>query len=37
MFDQIFLSSQVKRNVTVSAKHNIWELPHELPSELRLI
>ena len=31
-----FLSSQVKRSVIISNKHGIYELPHELPNELRL-
>ena len=36
MFDKIFLSPQVKRNVIVSNKHGIHELPQELPNNLRL-
>ena len=34
--DQIFFSPQVKRSVIISNKHGIWELPHELPNDLRL-
>ena len=36
MFYQIFLSPQVKRIVIVSNKYGIYELPHELPIDLRL-
>ena len=32
----IFLSLQVKRNVIVGNKHDIYELLHELPNNLRL-
>ena len=35
MFYQIFLSPQVKRIVIISNKHGIYELPHELPNDLR--
>ena len=34
MFDQIFLSPQVKRSLITSTKHGLYELPHELPNEL---
>ena len=34
--EQIFFSPQVKRSVIISNKHNIYELPHELPNDLRL-
>ena len=34
---QIFLSPQVKRRVITSNKHGIYELPHELPQDLRLM
>ena len=37
MFYQIFHSSQVKRNAYISNKNGIYELPHELPNNLRLI
>ena len=37
MFDQIFVSPQVKRIVIISNKHGIYKLPHELPNDLRLI
>ena len=35
-FTQIFLSPQVKWNAISSNKHGIYELPHELPDNLRL-
>ena len=36
MFKQIFLSAQVKRSVIISNKHGIYELPYELPNDLRI-
>ena len=36
MFYQISLSPQVKRWVIITYKHGIYELPHELPNDLRL-
>ena len=36
MFYEIFLSPQVKRIAIISNKHGIYELPHELPNDLRL-
>ena len=36
MFYQIFLSSQVKRNMIISNKHGTCDLPHELLNDLRL-
>ena len=36
MFYQFFLSPQVKQSMIVSNKHGIYELPHELPNDLRL-
>ena len=36
MFCQIFLSPQVKRWSIITYKHGIYELPHELPNDLRL-
>ena len=36
MFNQIFLSPQVKRWAIIIYKHGIYELTHELPSNLRL-
>ena len=36
MFYQIFLSPKVKRSAIISNKHGIYELPHELPNDLRL-
>ena len=35
MFDQIFLSPQIKRSVIINNKHGIYELPHGLPNDLR--
>ena len=34
--DQIFFSPQVKRNMSISNKHGIQELPYDLPNDLRL-
>ena len=36
MFYQIFLSPQMKRCAIITYKHGIYELPHELPNDLRL-
>ena len=36
MFYQIFLSPQVKQWAIIIDKHDIYELPHELPNNLRL-
>ena len=36
MFYQIFLSPQVKGSVIIGNKRGIYELPHELPNDLRL-
>ena len=37
MFDQVFLSSQVKQSVNISNKHGTYdELPHELPNDVGL-
>ena len=36
MFYQIFLSPQVKRCMIIMNKHDIYELPHDLPNDLRL-
>ena len=36
LFYQVFLSLQVKGSVIISNKHDIYELRHKLPSELRL-
>ena len=36
MFDQIFLSLQAKRSEVISNKHGVYELPHELPNDLKL-
>ena len=36
MFYQIILSPQVKRCAINTYKHGIYELPHELPNNLRL-
>ena len=35
MFYQIFISPQAKRCVIITYKHGIYELPHELPNDLR--
>ena len=35
MFYQIFLSPQLKRCTVITYKHGIYELPHELPNDLR--
>ena len=34
MFDEIFLSPQIKWIVIISNKHGIYELPHELQNDL---
>ena len=36
MFYQIFLSPKLKRWPIIHYKHGIYELPHELPNNLRL-
>ena len=36
MFEQIFLSPQMKRSVIISKKHVIYELPHELQTTQNL-
>ena len=36
MFDQILLSPQVKGSMIISNKHGMYELPHNLPEDLRL-
>ena len=36
MFLQISLSPKVKRRTIISYKHGLYELPHELPNDLRL-
>ena len=36
MFYQIFLSPQVKQSAIITYKHDVYELPHELPNDLRL-
>ena len=36
MFDQIFLSPQVKRSLIISNNHGIHERLHEFLNELRL-
>ena len=35
MFYKIFLSPQVKRWTITTYKHGIYELPHDLPNDLR--
>ena len=36
MFYEIFLSPEVKRCVIITDKHDVYELPHEFPNNLRL-
>ena len=36
MLDKIFVSPQVKQTVIISNNHGTYELPHELPNNLRL-
>ena len=36
MFYQIFFPQQVKRLAIITYKHGIYELPLELPNDLRL-
>ena len=36
LFYQILFSTQVQRSVIISNKHGIYELPDELPKDLRL-
>ena len=36
MFYQIFPSPQLKRYAIITYKQGIYELPHELPNDLRL-
>ena len=36
MFYQIILSQQVKRWAIITYKHGIYQLPHELPNDLKL-
>ena len=33
---QFFIRPQVKRRVIISNKHGIYELPHDLPNDLKL-
>ena len=35
IFEQILLSTQVKRSVIICNKYGIYELPHELLSDIR--
>ena len=35
MFYQVFFSPQVKRCAIIAYKHDIYELRHELPNDLR--
>ena len=37
MFYQIFLSPKVKRSTIIGNKHGIYQLPHELKNDLRLM
>ena len=36
MLDKIFVSPQVKRIVIITNKHGIYEMPDELPNDLKL-
>ena len=36
MFCQIFLSPEVKRRAIITYKHSVYEVPNELPNDLRL-
>ena len=36
MFYQIFSSPKVKRRAIITYKQGIYDLPHELPNDLRL-
>ena len=36
MFYQIFRSPKVKRCAVITYKHGAYELPHEIPNDLRL-
>ena len=35
MFYQIFLLPQVKQWAIITCKHGMYELPHDLPNDLR--
>ena len=35
MFYQILFSPQVKRCAVITYKHGMYDLPHELPNDLR--
>ena len=35
ILNQIFFSAELKQSVIISDKHGIYELPHELPNNLR--
>ena len=35
MFYQIFLSPRLERRAIITYKHRVYELPHELPNDLR--
>ena len=36
MLDKILVSPKVKRIVIISNKHGIYDLPHELPNDVKL-
>ena len=36
IFYQIFVSPQVKQCAIITDKHGIYEVPHDLPNDLRL-
>ena len=35
--EQIFFSPKVKRSMIINNKHGIYDLPHKLPNDLRLV
>ena len=36
MFDKIFFLPKVKQSTIINNKYGVYELPHELPNDLRL-
>ena len=37
MFYQNFFSPQVKQSVIITNKHGIYEVPHELPNDFKIL
>ena len=37
MFYQIFLTPQVKQSAIISNKHGLYELPYDLPNNLKIL